>query len=287
MNATGPCRKAQPGAKSPWLSILALVTGLAAPNALAFPPAPHHLIFGMVRDEFGSPITAQGARVVLETSSGTVVSAEIIPDLEAGVNYRLEVPMDSGLKAGRYKATALQPTVPFRLKVRIGANTFLPIEMNGDFAKLGQPGKRTKANLTLGEDSDGDGLPDAWERLINPDITQVNASSDSDGDGLSNVQEYVAGTYAFDPADGFKLDIVRRNNGLPVLEFLALTGRTYTVEGSADLKSWSPLQFRIPSEGAATTWRQSVQSTDVRRLQVEVFSEASAPEVGYFRLIVH
>ena len=30
--------------------------------------------------------------------------------------------------------------------------------------ELGKPSETTRLDLTLGEDSDGDGLPDAWER---------------------------------------------------------------------------------------------------------------------------
>jgi hypothetical protein len=38
--------------------------------------------------------------------------------------------------------------------------------MKGDLSKLGEPGKRTHLDLTLGEDLDGDGIPDAWERAL-------------------------------------------------------------------------------------------------------------------------
>ena len=43
-------------------------------------------------------------------------------------------------------------------------------------------------------DSDGDGLPDEWEKLYGLDSTRRNANEDADGDGWTNIGEYNAGT---------------------------------------------------------------------------------------------
>ena len=43
-------------------------------------------------------------------------------------------------------------------------------------------------------DSDGDGLPDEWEKLHGLDSTRQNANEDADGDGWTNIAEYNAGT---------------------------------------------------------------------------------------------
>jgi uncharacterized protein YfaP (DUF2135 family) len=45
-----------------------------------------------------------------------------------------------------------------------------------------------------GPDSDGDGIPDAWEYYHFHRLDIVNATSDYDGDGLSDLYEYLAGT---------------------------------------------------------------------------------------------
>jgi len=42
-------------------------------------------------------------------------------------------------------------------------------------------------------DSDGDGLPDSWEKLYFPDLSKA-AAGDPDGDGLTNAEELAAGT---------------------------------------------------------------------------------------------
>lgn len=242
----------------------------------AFPPAPHHVIYGLVRDELGQPLNVSAATIIFETLAGVQIRSDIFPSVENGINYRLTVPMDAGLTAGIYKPTALSPTVPFRVKVQIGTATYVPIEMTGNFASLGQPAKKTRIDLTLGEDKDGDGIPDAWERMMisrlggGLTLADIRGADDLDHDGLSNYAEYIAGTYAFDPVDGFRLEIVGLNKGAPLLDFLAIRGRTYAVYGSSDLKTWTPVGFRIPAEGPIPAVRQNYQATDVRNLRVEV-----------------
>jgi hypothetical protein len=251
----------------------------------AYPPAPFHLFYGMVRDEYGTPISLTTAEVILETSSGVKIKTTVNPGIETAANYRLEVPMDAGLMAAPYQPTALRPLVPFRIKVRIAGVTYLPIEMVGDYANLGQPGERTRLNLTLGEDSDGDGLPDAWERLINADISQVKPGGDA-GNGLTYLQTYYAGTYAVAPKDGFSLSIVEYNKGAPLLEFLAVNGRTYTLFGSSDLKTWKAVMFRIPADGTNTAVRASFQTSTVKKVRMEVSTEGSDQPPTYFRLML-
>jgi hypothetical protein len=257
-----------------WPAILAIGLAFSLPEtAQSFPPAPPHVIYGLIRDEQGSPLAGSAAKVILETPTGTQITSDLIQ--EAGVNYRLTIPMDSGLTADAYKPTALQPTAPFRLKVQIGSAVYLPLEMTGDFSHLGKPAQSTRIDLTLGEDSDHDGLPDAWERNLiamlggNLTLADIRPGDDNDHDGISNLNEYVAGTYAYDPADGFKLKILGYNNGAPAMEFLAIRGHNYTVYGSTNLTLWNPVQFKITAEGPEATTRQSYQATDVRTLRID------------------
>src|SRR5262249_58931873 len=80
-------------------------------SAIAFPPAPHHILYGMVRNQFGEPLNDSTAVVYLETPTGVQLRAGMVPNLEPGVNYRLEVPIDSGAsaKTNPYITTALLP----------------------------------------------------------------------------------------------------------------------------------------------------------------------------------
>ena len=266
-----------------------LLALLLATSATAFPPAPHHTLFGLLRNQWGDPITVSPSDVFLETPAGVQLRTRLVSGLEPGVNYRLEVPMDSGTAADLYQPTALKPFFPFKLKVVIGQTVYLPIEMAGNFAQIGKPGGQTRIDLTLGEDSDGDGLPDAWEQsliaIYGGTLASINPNGDLDGDGISNLNEYLAGTYAFDPMDGFSLTLIGLNAGVSTLELLAIRGRNYSLQTSSDLRTWSPVQFRLTGPGSQPVLLDNYQATDVRMIQVEVSFQPGATN-RYFKALV-
>jgi len=265
---------------------------LLAVSARAYPPAPHHLFYGLVRDEFGGPLQDSSAVVILETTSGVTVKAQVIPGLEPGVNYSLAVPMDSGITDDLYKPTALRPMVPFKIRVKVGNTFYLPMELKGDYSQMGQPGKRTHLDLTLGEDSDGDGLPDAWERILlalagnGKTLADIRPEDDFDGDGLSNLDEYVAGTYAFDSKDGFTLKVLGAEADVCRLEFMVITGRSYTLLGSPDLTAWLPVEFRLATDTPEASPWSYYYATDVRVLRVDVVPAPDRPSMRFFRVMV-
>jgi hypothetical protein len=265
-----------------------LLASLCTDSLMAYPAAPYHTIYGTVRDELGNPLVVTNAEVILETFTGVRLKTMIVPRLKPDANYRLQVPMDAGLTADAYKPTALRPTVAFRLKVKIGSTIYLPSEVAANYSSLGKPAQSTRLDLTLGEDFDGDGLPDAWERALiatlGADLTlqDIRPNDDADQDGLSNLQEYLAGTYAFDPQDGFWLAIVDAMNGNPVLEFLAIRGRSYALEASRDLQTWVPAQFRLLTDAPDAPGRDYYQATDVRLQRVEALPPDGEAEQRLF-----
>jgi hypothetical protein len=264
---------------------------------LAFPPAPYHVIFGQVRDEYGLPLTVENAQIILTIESTnpalrTEIVGDITPDLEPGVNYRLNLPMDSLIRPDLYKPTALMPAAPFRLRVKIGNVTYLPMEMSANFANLGKPAQTTRINLTLGVDANNDGLPDAWQQLLIDMLgpgAKIGPNDDADGDGISNLNEYLAGTYAFDPSDGFRISILPGTGGTnpAMLEFTVVNPRTYTVMGSTNLVNWAPLNFKIPADGPAAPTLPYFQATDVHTLRAQpIFPPGPTPSKYFFKVQV-
>ncbi|HVR36582.1 MAG TPA: thrombospondin type 3 repeat-containing protein, partial [Methylomirabilota bacterium] len=78
-------------------------------------------------------------------------------------------------------------------------------------------------------DTDGDGMPDDWEIAHGTDPEVPDADEDPDGDELTNWEEYLAGTHPNDPDSVLRWTRVTGESGFVVLEFLAVSNRTYSV----------------------------------------------------------
>lgn len=95
--------------------------------------------------------------------------------------------------------------------------------------------------LSSAIDTDGDGLPDAWEVTHFGDATVAVAGTDTDVDGFNNLQEYLLGT---DPNDRLSLlsvtSITRHASSLTVV-WQSVVGKRYRLMSSESLvaPSWS------------------------------------------------
>ncbi|MCF7764919.1 MAG: hypothetical protein K9N62_14715 [Verrucomicrobia bacterium] len=244
----------------------------------------------MVRDEMGNPLSVENAFVILETSADRSIVAQVLPGIEPGVNYRLTVPVDAGATMDLYRRNAMTGHTPFSLRVQIGAASYLPIEMSGVFPQLGESARSQRIDLTLGVDSDGDGLPDAWERALlavaRDDLSDIDPNADSDQDGLSNLEEYRAGTFAYDKDDGFSLRVIGVNEQNMSLEFMSIRGRTYRVFGSSDLNEWSAMNFRRTGEANDGTPRGNLLAEATGVIQVVLDQNEDAEPMRFFKLKV-
>ncbi|MCX6884019.1 MAG: immunoglobulin domain-containing protein, partial [Verrucomicrobia bacterium] len=85
------------------------------------------------------------------------------------------------------------------------------------------------AKLTVAvADSDGDGLPDAWELANGTNPNLPDANEDPDHDGHSNWQEYLAGTSPTNAASALRLEAFPQAGGI-ALRFNAISNRPYSL----------------------------------------------------------
>lgn len=100
------------------------------------------------------------------------------------------------------------------------------------------------------EDTDGDGLPDAWELQYFHTLDR-DGSGDFDSDGASDRDEYLAGTRPNDATDALRV-VASVNDTGTTLVFGAVAGRTYTVQyrGALTGNAWMRLQD-VPAPAAS------------------------------------
>ena len=265
---------------------------VGAPTLQANPPAPYNLIYGVVRDMYGTPLTAANVTVLLQTPSGVMISGALVPGYAPGVNYRLKVPMDSGNTAVPYLPNALVAPAQFKLLVVINGVTNLPIEMKVSYAALGQPGKTARIDLTLGVDANGDGIPDAWEYAflatlgVDLPLASLNGNTVLTPDGLNLRQQYLFGTYPFNPDEPCVVNFMGIQNGVAALQFPTITGRYYSVQSSPDATHWTTASFLLPADGANATPRTFYYAPGIATAEVHLPAAANGTKARFFRLVV-
>lgn len=254
------------------------------PSAKAFPPAPHYSIYGDVRDEFGYLIQG-GATVVFFFGGKEVARYPISEAVGLDYNYQIRMRLDMN-RAGTtaYSSAAVTAGAIYTLAVDIGGVLYYPIEVNTP-PTVGNPAGRQRLDLTLGADSDKDGLPDAWEELqlylaggSTTDLTLVTPNGDLDGDGLTNLTEYIAGTYAADATETFYLKITQATETRSEFEFFTITSKVYRLEQSVDLQTWSPIDFTV---GTASSPSAAYTATGVGVMTGAVARSAGEAKTFY------
>jgi hypothetical protein len=126
-------------------------------------------------------------------------------------------------------------------------------------------------------DSDGDGLPDAFESAHGLDLRNpADAQADADQDGASNLEEYRAGTDPQDPASVLRVTEIEATGAI-VIRFSCLASRTYTLlcRDMVGSGPWRPLAS-IPATASTGTETRLVEVVDPQ-----------APPTGerYYRIV--
>ena len=247
----------------------------------AFPPNPHYTIFGMVRDQVGNTLQVEGAELVLLSNTVEIGRAPIRTTPVMDLNYELDIRIDQARPTTRvYTANAVASRGLYSLYVVMNGERYYPIEVAGNL-RAGNGGERVRLDLTLGADANKDGLPDVWQEWVlfqagrtpgTPgwSIDLITRSGDFDGDGISNWDEYVAGTFAGDATKTFELKLTGKTQTTVTFEFFALTGKVYSLEESADLKTWSAATLAISTAPATTALFYRATSSGIKSGSVAV-----------------
>ncbi len=103
-------------------------------------------------------------------------------------------------------------------------------------------------------DTDGDGIPNAWEIANGSDPNANDTGADHDLDGLTLYEEYILG---LNPqlADQYEWSVTpQAGTGHMEITFPTLPGRLYRVRWSPDLVEWFPASEQVSGNGELMTY---------------------------------
>jgi hypothetical protein len=115
-------------------------------------------------------------------------------------------------------------------------------------------------------DTNGDGLPDAWQMLYFNSANSTNAvpGLDFDNDGMSNLEEYLSGTIPTDPASSLRITefLPSAISQTYQLAFTSLASRYYQIQRTADLERphWKGFTNAVFGTGASIPVTQPMAS---------------------------
>jgi hypothetical protein len=130
------------------------------------------------------------------------------------------------------------------------------------------------ATIFAGADTDGDGLPDAWELTYTNSLPAFTATGDADGDGMSNLAEYLAGTDPNNAADNLRITSFQRGLlATPTrldMQWTSQPTRQYAIQYCTDLTPniWTDFAV-LPALGTSSAnW---LDATDQRFYRIRAF----------------
>ncbi|MCC7374259.1 MAG: hypothetical protein IT581_06370 [Verrucomicrobiales bacterium] len=223
-------------------------------------PVPSFVYYGEITDAFGWPfLGSDNAQVVALRMDGRECGrAPVHEAIGPTINYRVEVAMAEP-RGAAYAAYAVREGERITMVLEAGGTRY-PVTRPGTVPAVGRPGSLLRQDLALGNDLDGDGLPDEWEEWLIQESSgllttslDVRPGDDFDGDGVTNREEYLAGT---DPAWDEDLPLIEAvhygpSQGQVAVAVLTVPGRTYRILGASILSAnasetaWSPQKIGL------------------------------------------
>lgn len=233
------------------IAITAALLGIGVASGATLRPS--MIVYGVIRDSYGLYLGPDGAMVSAFLGTNEVALTPTRPQ-PAGANYRFDVNVSDPLTAGPNDVT---PGATVTIRVRMGTDLVPTIGTN-TFTARGD-GSSVRINLVIGVDSDNDGLPDDWERMVIANsggaisnLTQVGPGMDLDHDGVSDDQEFWNGTFAFLPDDQLRMGALAvTGNGRLRFSFTSVNGAIYSVESTPTLEApaWSAIPVSLTESG--------------------------------------
>lgn len=200
---------------------------------------------------------------VAGTTNAAVNCSRVNLLLSTNGGFSFDLPLATNVANDGVHLVALPQisTTNARIKVEATSNIFFDV---------------SNANFTIAPgatDTDGDGIPDAWELQNFDNLTNANATSDFDSDGLPDWHEQLAGT---DPKDTNSQ--LRATSATPedagsgfVIRWSSISNHSYDVERSTNLlEGFAVLATNLPATPPENIYTDAAPPATVHyRIQVD------------------
>lgn len=196
-------------------------------------------------------------------TSGTTPFKKVTIDLKSG-SQDPAIPLLARLELDNVLLSALdvraaansEPRPTESISLNFDKITFIYYLPDGSSTEAGYDLKTgIPSSGTPNADSDGDGMPDDWERSYGLLVGGNDANLDADGDGFTNIQEFQLGTRPDSPTSFFKAELspVSATPGSYRLTWNSVAGKAYVIEWSPDLVTpFAPLRT-VTATASSTT----------------------------------
>lgn len=218
---------------------LAFALGLPALHSPAAGiPEPSLVLHGVLTDALGKRATNGTLQLTLTPVAGGSPIRATVPasDLASGFSFAHLIKVESVIPSRARSANTLPlPLTPenWRVSATVGGTTnanLLPATRTNLSVSLATRGQLLRTDLSLGVDTDNNGLIDAWELLYFGKLGNSPTASAA-GDGISNLAKMYAGVDPRGTVTSFPNFTLAqaREDGSFLIEWSSQSGRTYTV----------------------------------------------------------
>ncbi len=201
-------------------------------------PEPSLVLHGVLTDALGRRATNGIIQLTITpVAGGSPIRATVAAaDLASGFSFAQFIKVESVVPGRARSANTLPlPVTPenWRITATLGGTTnanLLPSTRTNLAVSLTTRGQLLRTDLSLGIDSDNNGLIDAWELLYFGKLGNSPTASAA-GDGISNLAKMYAGVDPRGTVTSFPNFTLAQANedGSFLIEWSSQSGRTYTV----------------------------------------------------------